>query len=767
MKYPFIIFYRSNSNAVYDKFFFDNNAKLNCTVQITNKLVNINKIYSANYHLLITLDDDVNTNIYIESLHDKKLLKLTKTDFLDVAFFNSIVNNKYILNCSLDRCYLRPVFSLFTTSFNSYDKIIRAYNSIKRQTLMNWEWIILDDSPDDDHFQFLRENLSRDCRIRLYRRSENSGSIGNVKNEAVALCRGKYVLEMDHDDEILPTVLEDATIVFSKEGEEEIGFIYMDFINIYENGDNFRYGDNICKGYGSYYCQKYNDKWVYVYNTPNINNITLSHLVCCPNHPRIWRHNLLLKIGNYCEHLPICDDYEVLLRTAINTKMAKIPKLGYVQYMNNSNNNFSLIRNVEINRIGPQYISPIYYEEYRIADKMETLGAYEKPTTEDSKNNVQIWLRDAETYVHKYCNLLVNIDFEKQICIIGLDSLILNLEYIQTLYNNKGNNNNQTGMAFDFILLDNKCPIEYLWKQLDGYGFDKMKCYSLIDVSSDLLVNYFKTMYLSTEQYEIINNGYIDRPKYNTSFSNRSQAINSLTKTDAKYLEIGVEYGQTFLQTHFKDENKTGVDPDPKFDIIGKKFKFITATSDDFFKTFFELKVDIPKTFDVIFIDGMHQSEYFLRDFNNSVKALHHFSFNMPLSGAEMTGLEPLLCASSMRKGVKNNGSIFIDDILPLTYNEQLKIPRKHYYENGILKYGEEWTGDIWKVVYHILKNYSHNLLLEETKYFYNACYRGVLHLKLKEEFEISDSELSTINGYNYFTDFPVYLEFLTNKLTN
>lgn len=86
---------------------------------------------------------------------------------------------------------------------------------------MNWEWIILDDSPDDDHFEFLRENLSRDCRIRLYRRSENSGSIGNVKNEAVALCRGKYVLEMDHDDEILPTVLEDATIVFTKQGEKE------------------------------------------------------------------------------------------------------------------------------------------------------------------------------------------------------------------------------------------------------------------------------------------------------------------------------------------------------------------------------------------------------------------------------------------------------------------------------------------------------------------------------------------------------------------
>jgi hypothetical protein len=137
----------------------------------------------------------------------------------------------------------------------------------------------------------------------------------------------------------------------------------------------------------------------------------------------------------------------------------------------------------------------------------------------------------------------------------------------------------------------------------------------------------------------------------------------------------------------------------------------------------------------------------------------------MPLSGAEMTGLEPLLCASSIRKGVKNNGSIFIDDILPLTYNEQLKIPRKHYYENGILKYGEEWTGDIWKVVYHILKKYSR--LISEFKYFYNSNYRGVAYIKIKEAFEISEKEkekekeIDVINSYDYFIDFPKYLTLL------
>ena len=54
---------------------------------------------------------------------------------------------------------------------------------------------------------------------------------------------------------------------------------------------------------------------------------------------------------------------------------------------------------------------------------------------------------------------------------------------------------------------------------------------------------------------------------------------------------------------------------------------------------------------------------------------LHHFSFNLPLSGAEIPkgGLEPLLCASSMRKGVKeqeqssdSNASIITNTCIPV-----------------------------------------------------------------------------------------------------
>jgi hypothetical protein len=703
MKYPYVIIYRHDKYFEIDNFFISNNENLNCTIFITNNHNELNKLFNCDYHILITYGDNEgeyieNTNSVIADRMRNRWIHLKEIQ--SIERFNYMVNYCFVYNCSYDRENIRPVFSIFTSSFNSYEKIVRAYNSLKLQTFNDWEWIIIDDSIDDEHFQFLRKNMSNDCRIRLYRRCENSGSIGNVKNEAVSLCRGKYVLELDHDDEITPDVLKDATNIF--ESDSNVGFIYMDFINIYENGDNYSYGDFICKGYGSYYCQKYEGKWRYVYNTPNINNITLSHLVCCPNHPRIWRSELLKKIGNYCELLHICDDYEILLRTSVNTKIVKIPKLGYVQYLNNSNNNFSLIRNAEINRIGPQFIQPIFYKRFNIHEEMKKMDAYE----DEMFINVhsKIWTRD-ENYVHKFSNQIVNVDYDKQYCIIGVDSLIMNYDKIKELYNNPRN---------DFILIENKCNIHYLWMKLDYYGFDKMKCYTLPDTNNIQLEKYFTLMYKSTENFEIINNN-IFKPKFNTNFSERFMIINSLTQKTDTYLEIGVEYGHTYKNVHF--ENKQGVDPDPKC----SDTSIIVKTSDDYFLCQNEKK-------DVIFIDGLHQSEYLTNDINNSINLLNE------------------------------GGLIFIDDILPLTHDEQLKIPKKHYYENNILKYGEPWTGDVWKVIYFILEKFSENI---KFKYYNNANYRGVAVMSIINYFQIEKESLLIINNYDYYQDYEKYISLL------
>jgi hypothetical protein len=128
---------------------------------------------------------------------------------------------------------------------------------------------------------------------------------------------------------------------------------------------------------------------------------------------------------------------------------------------------------------------------------MKLLNAYEDEIY--ITNHSQIWLRDSATYTNKYCNLLVNVNSNYQICIIGYDSLLKNLERIRNLYKN----NNQS-FHYDFILLDNKCTNEYLWERLDYLKLDNIKCYTLVDHTNEELIKYFKLMYLSTESYEII-----------------------------------------------------------------------------------------------------------------------------------------------------------------------------------------------------------------------------------------------------------------------
>ena len=709
MKYPFVIFYRKEKFNCIDNFFIQNSSTLDCSIFIADSVEYVKNLHNSNFQLLITYGDDYEeyckellTVISKEML--QRHIHITNDILKNIAFFNYFINNSYICICSLDRVYTRPTFSLFTPSYNSYDKILRVYKSLQKQTLLDWEWVIIDDSPDDLNFQFLRTNFSHDARIRFYRRSNNNGSIGNVKNETIGLCRGKYLVEMDHDDELMPYVLQESADLFNT--NPSIGFIYYDCACVYENGTNQWYGDFICKGYGGYYSQKYEDNWRLVYITPNINNITMSHLVCCPNHPRIWRKDVILNMGSYCEYLPICDDYEILLRTVVSTNIAKIHKLGYIQYMNDSNNNFSLIRNSEINRIGPNFIYPNYFSILKINEIMRDNDAYENETF--IHQHSKIWERDQSTYKHKYCNLIVNNDFDTQICIIGFDSLLANIDEITELYNNPRN---------DFIVLENKCSLSYLQERIERYNFTRMKCYTLIDTPIDQLINYFKLLYSSVPDYKIININ-LQKPLFNTEIYKRSQIINQLTNKNDKYLEIGVEYGECFNETHFI--NKVGVDPDPKFTLNVGQILYI-QTSDDFFKQY-----DIKQQFDVIFIDGMHQAEYVLCDINNSIQIL------------------------------SSNGTIFMDDILPFNYNEQLKIPIKHYYENGILKYGENWTGDVWKVLYHILKNYQAKIL--DFKYFYNINFRGIGALKFKEVFKIDNKEIDTINSYNYFQDYSNYI---------
>ena len=62
------------------------------------------------------------------------------------------------------------------------------------------------------------------------------------------------------------------------------------------------------------------------------------------------------------------------------------------------------------------------------------------------------------------------------------------------------------------------------------------------------------------------------------------------------------------------------------------------------------------------------------------------------------------------------------------------------------------------KVLFHILQFYRDSL---DFSYFYNLNYRGVAVLQIKQKFKIPESDIVSINAYNYTTDFNTYMDLM------
>jgi len=495
--FPNVIFFRYEKYSGVDSLLVPDAAAAaaaaECTFTITSNKDFLTQLYDTKYHILVTYGDteveywaDVNSVV----CDRMKSRWIHYTEIKDNAEMYRGIQYCFINSILKGREFTRPVFSAFTTCYNSYEKIKRPYNSLKEQSLVDWEWVILDDSPDDAHFEYLRTLTKGDPKVRLYKRSENSGNIGNVKNEAASLCRGKYVLELDHDDEIVPNLFSVTSAAFK--AHPDVGFVYTDFINIYENGDNYWYGDFMALGYGAYYCEKYNNKWVNVYVTPQVNNITMRHLVSMPNHPRIWKRDVLYAIGNYSEFLPINDDQELLLQTCLKTKMLKIPMMGYIQYMNTGNSNFSLIRNKDINRLGPRFLTPQFYAATDFHSIMKQRGGYD-----DEKYmhvNERIWLR--ESYTPSYINVLYQSRYDTQYLILSKEVFMDRIVELRDLAKNERN---------DFFLMDSSGDFKGLCAFLDANAFSRARCYSIKDLTEKQMINYFNYIYKSCIKTVILN----------------------------------------------------------------------------------------------------------------------------------------------------------------------------------------------------------------------------------------------------------------------
>jgi glycosyltransferase involved in cell wall biosynthesis len=239
-----------------------------------------------------------------------------------------------------------PLVTVFTPTYQPGEKINRPFRSLREQTYPNWEWVIVDDSDDGGStFDRLRSLAKKDHRIQAFKPWHHSGIIGKLKNWACSLGKGQILVELDHDDELTAYALDYVVKGFRQ--FPQAGFLYTDCAEIFEDGTNLTYREGWAFGYGSYTDVAYKGKVYKSGSGGNINPKTIRHVISAPNHLRAWRKSFYESIGGHNKELHVADDYEMMVRTFLHTRMVRVPRLCYLQYAGASTQR---LRNPDIQR---------------------------------------------------------------------------------------------------------------------------------------------------------------------------------------------------------------------------------------------------------------------------------------------------------------------------------------------------------------------------------------------------------------------------------
>lgn len=99
-----------------------------------------------------------------------------------------------------------PLVSVVTPVYNRARFIGKAIESVERQSLTNWEYVIVDNGSTDDTREVVRRYAAKNPRIRLIENNQNV--IALSLNLGVRAAQGKYIAQLDSDDEYKDYTLE-------------------------------------------------------------------------------------------------------------------------------------------------------------------------------------------------------------------------------------------------------------------------------------------------------------------------------------------------------------------------------------------------------------------------------------------------------------------------------------------------------------------------------------------------------------------------------
>lgn len=183
-----------------------------------------------------------------------------------------------------------PLISVVMSAYNAQDSVEKSVESILKQTLCDFEFIVIDDASKDGTEKILRS--FNDPRIQICCNEKNLGLTRSL-NKGIALSRGVWIARQDADDVSLPERL-----------QMQVGLVeeHPDIVLVGANSI-----DIDCKGNGL-------GEWGQ-YNNQEIGRI-LYYKNPFPHSTAFFKKSIFEQVGKYDENFRTSQDFELWMRMA-------------------------------------------------------------------------------------------------------------------------------------------------------------------------------------------------------------------------------------------------------------------------------------------------------------------------------------------------------------------------------------------------------------------------------------------------------------------
>lgn len=116
--------------------------------------------------------------------------------------------------------------------YNSSKTILSTLNSVKTQTILPFEVLIIDDGSLDESATIVEDFISNNLTLNIQLVKKVNGGVSTARNAGIKLAQGDWIALLDSDDEWLPNKLERQIQVLSENPN-------IDFLGTNRNGESF------------------------------------------------------------------------------------------------------------------------------------------------------------------------------------------------------------------------------------------------------------------------------------------------------------------------------------------------------------------------------------------------------------------------------------------------------------------------------------------------------------------------------------------------